>query len=391
MTDIAIAARVDRLARSGLFKLLGEGHREKVVDLALGVPGAPLTPPKLIETACAALREGINQYELPDGNVELRRRIAAALPTPTDPLTELTITVGSSEALSAAVLATVNPGDEVIVFEPFYENFLSAIALAGGVPRLVRVVAPDWRYDLAELRAAFGPRTKAVVLCTPNNPTGHMLTPQEFAEIAELCDHWNAIVISDEIYAGYVYDGKQHVSAAGVPALRERSIVIGSLSKSHAVSGWRIGYLRACATLSSAVRRVHEAICGGGAAPLQEAAARAAATEPDFLKPGMDLSVQRNLVTQIFDEVGFRCIPPDGGCYVMADIRHFTDEDGESMAYRVVREAGVMVAPGTFFYSDDVAGARLVRVAFNRQLETLIEAERRLSVYRPDAHTRSSR
>ncbi len=204
MTQFPVAARVGKLARSGLFKLLSEGHGEKVVDLALGVPGAPATPPRLIETACAALREGINQYEVPDGNLELRRRIAAALPTPTDPLTELTVTVGASEALSAAVLATVNPGDEVIVFEPFYENFLSAIALAGGVPRPVRVHAPDWRYDPAELRASFGPRTTAIVLCTPNNPTGHMLTPQEFAEIAELCERWNAVVISDEIYAGYV-------------------------------------------------------------------------------------------------------------------------------------------------------------------------------------------
>ncbi len=161
-------------------------------------------------------------------------------------------------------------------------------------------------------------------------------------------------------------------------------------SKSHAVSGWRIGYLRACTALTSAVRRVHEAVCGGGATPLQEAAARAAAMEPDFLTPRSDLSVQRNLATYIFSAAGFRCFPPDGGCYVMADIRHITDEDSESLAYRLVREAGVMVAPGTFFYAGSAAGAGLIRIAFNRRIETLNEAERRLSAYRPREHAQSS-
>jgi N-succinyldiaminopimelate aminotransferase len=383
---ISVADRVGKLARSGLFRLLAEGNDEGVIDLALGIPSAPATPPRLIEMACAALREGVNQYEVPDGNVELRRRIAAELPAPTDPLTELTITVGASEALTSALLATVDPGDEVIVFEPFYENFVNAVVLAGGVPRLVTMHPPHWRFDVAELRAAFGPRTKAVVLCTPNNPTGHLLTRSEFAEIAELCERWNAVTISDEIYSAYVHDGMRHVSAAEVPALCDRSIVIGSLSKSHAVTGWRIGYLRAGAALTRCLRRVHEAVCSGGVAPLQEAAARLAATEAGFLRPADNLSVQRDTVVSIFDELGFRCIPPDGGCYAMADIRPFTDEDCESLAYRLVRDAGVMIAPGKFFYPAQTKGDRLVRIAFNRRLTTLDEVRRRLSMYRSDNH-----
>ena len=379
---VPVARRVGELARSGLFRLLAEGSGQQVIDLALGVPGAPHTPPELVETACAAMRDGVNQYELPDGNLALRRLIAAELPVRTDPQTELTITVGASEGLTAAILATVDPGDDVIVFEPYYENFISAIALAGGVPRLVRMHPPQWRFDPAELRAAFGPRTRAVLVCTPNNPTGHVLTRAEFGEIAELCQRWNAVVISDEIYSTYVFDGHRHVSAVEVPSLLDRSVVLGSLSKSHAVSGWRIGYLRTGAALMGPIRQVHQAVCGGAAAPFQEAAARVAAARPGFLRPLADLGAQRDAVVSMFDELGFRCISPDGGCYTMADIRAFTDEDCESLALRLVRDAGVMVTPGKFFHSVKAEGAHLVRIAFNRQLALLDEVRHRLTSYR---------
>ncbi|MDQ3765033.1 MAG: aminotransferase class I/II-fold pyridoxal phosphate-dependent enzyme, partial [Actinomycetota bacterium] len=269
MSGPPVAARVRALAPGKLAHLLTQGRACDAINLALGIPGAPPTPPALIEEACSALRAGYNQYEIPDGNPELRRQIAATLTTLTDPDTELTITAGATEALTVAMLSTVNPGDEVIVFEPFYENFLSAIALANGIPRLVRTYPPDWRYDHAELTAAFGPRTRAIVLSNPNNPTGHVLSPAELLEIAQLCERWNAVAVSDEIYAAYLFDGHRHISASEPPVLRERSMVIGSLSKSHAVSGWRLGYLRANATLSAAVRQVHLTVCAGTAAPLQ--------------------------------------------------------------------------------------------------------------------------
>ncbi|MGH3700722.1 MAG: pyridoxal phosphate-dependent aminotransferase [Pseudonocardiaceae bacterium] len=382
-----VAARVRALAPGRLARLLIQAHAYDAIDLALGIPGAPPTPPVLIEEACSALRAGHNQYEIPDGNPELRRHIAATLTAPTDPDTELTITAGATEALTVAMLSTVDPGDEVIVFEPFYENFLSTIALANGIPRLVRTYPPEWHYDLAELTAAFGPRTRAIVLSTPNNPTGHVLSSAELLEIAELCERWNVLAISDEIYGAYVFDGHHHVSAADLPALRERSMVISSLSKSHAISGWRLGYLRANAVLSAAARQVHLTVCAGTAAPLQKAVARAAALDPNFGKPTDDLQAQRNRMTGIFTALGFRCAPPQGGCYLMADIRPFTSEDSESLTNRFLREARILVAPGQLFHSPDSAyGNQLIRIAFNRTLNLLDEVEQRLAPYQPSFH-----
>ncbi|MFL5911979.1 MAG: pyridoxal phosphate-dependent aminotransferase [Gaiellaceae bacterium] len=372
------AARVKALAPGRLPALLMEAIRLGAVDLALGTPGTP-TPPALIEAASAAMRDGRNQYEMPEGNVELRTRLAEALGAPTDPMSELTITVGASEALAVALLSTVDPGYEVIVFEPFYETFVSAIALAGGVPRFVSVRPPEWRWRRDELEAAFGPQTRAVLLNTPSNPTGHVLGHDELAEIAELCEKWNATVLSDEVYGGYVFDGNEHVSVAAVPELRDRSVVIGSLSKSHSASGWRLGYLRAEAELSKVLRQVHVALVAGTAAPLQEAAARAAAADPGFFAPSEDLTAQRERAVQVFEDFGMRCIAPEGGCYVMADISPITDEDGETFAHRLVQEAKVLVTPGNFFYSRPDGGAEFIRIAFNRRLEVFDEVERLLA------------
>ena len=379
------AARVANFARGRLPSLLMEAIKHQAVDLALGTPGTP-TPPPLVEAARAVLLEGAkNQYELPDGNVELRQQIARTLTTPADPINELTITVGATEGLSVALLSIVSPGDEVVVFEPFYETFVSAIAVAGGVPRLVPVRPPDWRYDRAELEAAFGPRTRAVLLNTPSNPTGRVLDHDELSEIAELCERWDATVISDEVYAAHVFDGRTHLSAADLPELRDRSVVIGSLSKSHAASGWRLGYVRASAELTEVIRQVHVAVAGGTAAPLQEAAARAAAGGADFRTPSDDLAAQRERAVQVLTDLGAECAPPEGGCYVMADIRPLTDEDGESFAYRLVEHARVLVVPGSYFYADEARGAHFVRIAFNRPLELFDEVERRLAGFRATA------
>ncbi|MFC9435213.1 pyridoxal phosphate-dependent aminotransferase [Nocardia sp. NPDC057030] len=376
-----IASKVARLASGQLFRLLSEAHDSQAIDLALGVPETPATPSALIEAAAAVLRGGQhNQYANPFGNPLLRKQLADTFRPAADPDTEITITVGATEALHTAVLTVVEPGDEVVLFEPVYDNFLSAIALAGGIPRPISLSPPHWRHDPAELRAAFGPRTRAIIVATPNNPTGHMLSRAEWTEIAELCQHWNAVVVSDEIYSGYVFDGHRHISAADIPALRDRCFVAGSLSKSHAVCGWRIGYLRAAAALTTAARQVHIAVCGGTAAPLQEAVARGAAADPEFPRPGTDLRAQRDRTIEMFDQLDFRCVPPDGGCYVMADITSFTDADSETLAERLLRQAGVLVVPGRYFYLDDNDHRdAFVRVAFNRSLSLLDAAERRLS------------
>ncbi|OZM73581.1 aminotransferase class I/II [Amycolatopsis antarctica] len=376
------SARVDALAPGMLFGLLSEGAKYDAIDLAVGTPAAPDPSPAVVEAACAAIRQGRNQYGLPIGNPDLRRLIAGSLRTPADPDTDITMTVGATEGLAVAMLSIVDPGDEVILLDPCYENFVSAVALAGGVPRFVPLRAPEWRADPAELAAAFGPRTRAIVLNTPNNPTGHVLSREELAEIAELCERWNVAVISDEVYAKFVFDGNEHVSVADLPELRERCVVIGSLSKSHAVSGWRIGYLRAAPALSAALREVHVTVTGVASTPLQHAIAEAAAGDPAFWEPDQDLLAQRDITVEAFTALGARCVPPQGSCYVMADIRPVTTEDCETFAYRLAREAGVLVTPGKYFFAGERhSGDEFVRVAFNRTMSALTEVRDRLTAY----------
>jgi aminotransferase len=374
MSGAVTARRLAALAPGGLTALVGEAHGQAAVNLALGTPAAPVTPPAMVDAACAALREGLHQYEMPDGSPELRRRIGTSLVPPADPLTEVTVTVGATEALSVALLATLDPGDEVIVLEPFYENFMSAIVVAGGVPRIVPLRPPEWRYESDELRAAFGPRTRAVVLNTPHNPTGRVFDRDELCEIAALCEHWGATVISDEVYSGFTFDGHPHVSAAAVPGLEERSIVVGSLSKSHAVSGWRLGFLRACPALTAMLRQVHLAVAGVAATPLQAAAARAA----DFGPPPDDLVRQRDAALGAFSALGLDCIAPEGACYVMCATGPVTDADSETFVKELVRDTGVLVAPGRFFYASPGGGADFIRVAFNRPVQVFEEVAERL-------------
>jgi N-succinyldiaminopimelate aminotransferase len=379
------AARVSAMAPGKLPALLMEAIRLQAVDLALGTPGTP-TPPEYVEAATQTLADGTkNQYEGPAGNALLREQIARSLSTAVDPQTELTITVGSTEALIIALLSIVDPGDEVILVEPFYETFISQIALAGGVPRFVPVRGPDWRFDPDELTAAFGPKTRVILLNTPNNPTGHVLDREELAVVAELCERWNVTAISDEVYAGYLFDGHEHVSPADLPELRERTLVVGSLSKSHAMSGWRLGYIRAPEPIGKVLRQMHIAVTAGTSAVLQEAAGRAAAADPDFGRPSDDLRAQRDRAIQVLEGLGASCMPPEGGCYVMADIGGITDEDGEAFAFRLVKEAGVLVVPGGYFYATEGGGAQLIRVAFNRDLSLFDEVERRLAGFKAGA------
>ncbi|SFB04785.1 aminotransferase [Amycolatopsis marina] len=375
------ADRTRYLPAGGLAALLGAGREYGAVDLAVGTPGWPVPAPDLIEQACVALRTGNNQYENPAGNLELREQLAGVLADagdPADPATELTITVGGSEGLCVAFLSVVDPGDEVIVLEPSYENFLGGIALAGGRPRYVRVGA-DWRIDPDVLAAAFGSRTRAIVLNTPNNPTGHVLSREELGVVARLCERWDTTVISDEVYSTYVFDGREHISVADDPALRARSIVIGSLSKSHAISGWRMGFLRANAAITEVLRQVHIATTAGGAGPLQRAVAEAGVLRSGDWNPAAQMQRNRDRVVAMFSRLGLRCSVPEGGCYVMADIRPFTDQTSDKFAHRLLVHGGVVVAPGQFFFGAGVGGDDFIRIAFNRPDDTLDEAERRLT------------
>ncbi|MDT0393589.1 MULTISPECIES: pyridoxal phosphate-dependent aminotransferase [Streptomyces] len=374
-----VSARVSGLPSSNLAEVFKLARSRDTIDLAIGTPRFPDLSPRLVEAASRALREGHNQYEDPAGHSLLRLRIAEGLTAATDPDTEITVTAGATEALLVALLATVDPGDEVIVLTPGFEQFTTTISLVGATPRFVPLHAPDWRYDSTDLAAAFTPRTRAILLNSPSNPTGRVLGRQELDEIAGLCERWNTTAICDEVYAAYVFDGAPHLSVADIPGLAERSVVIGSWSKSHAVSGWRLGFLRADPERTEAFRRVHQMTTLGTAAPLQVAAARAAgAVDVDAACEGM--AARRDLAQDIFSRMGMKFAPAEGGCYLFADFSPLVEGPPDSVAYvrGLMERTGVLLTPGAAFFAEPALGESYVRIAFNRPMETLHAAQRGL-------------
>jgi N-succinyldiaminopimelate aminotransferase len=379
-----VSNRISGLTADGLTRLLSEGHESGALDLAVGIPSAPATPPALVEAAHRALDDGIHQYEAQAGNTRLREWLASTFRTPADPRTELTITAGATEALFAALMALSNPDQEVVIFEPVFEHFINVTILCGCIPKVVRLDPPNWTYNKTDLEAAVGPNTCAIVISTPNNPTGHMSTVEELEHLAKLCARWNCAIISDEVYSQFTFDGRRHISVGDMPQLKSRSVVVGSFSKSHAISGWRLGFLRAPAPLTIAARKVHNSVTAGTTAPLQAAFARAAAMVKGFVTPSDSLRVQRDRSIKMLGEVGLRCFEPDGGCYFIADLDKLPYEDADAFAEHLLQDAGITIAPGRFFYSGSGdAGRRLVRVAFNRSQSFLDEVELRLRKFVP--------
>jgi N-succinyldiaminopimelate aminotransferase len=373
-----VSQRSAGVADSGLAEVFMLARTRDAVDLSIGTPGHPETSADMIEEAARAMRDGHNQYEHPMGDALLRRRIAESLSAASDPDTEITVTAGATEALYIALLASVDPGDEVVLFTPGFDQFASAIRLVGAVPRYVPLQAPEWHFDPADLAAAFSPRTRAIVLNTPSNPTGRVLSREELDIIAGLCERWNVTAISDEVYSNFVFDGRRHVSVADVPGLAEHSVVVGSLSKSHAVSGWRIGFLRADPVRTEAFRRVHALTTLGTAAPLQAAAGRVGWADPK--DASQEMARRRDLAQDIFSRAGMKFAPVEGGCFLFADISPITGGRTDSLMFirELLDRCGVLLTPGFPFFSSPDLGAQYVRIAFNRRLETLREAERRL-------------
>ncbi|MFI6757534.1 pyridoxal phosphate-dependent aminotransferase [Micromonospora sp. NPDC050417] len=373
------ARRLRQLPVGGLGRFT-ESVRADTIDLALGTPSWPRPPQAMIDEVTTALRDGHSQYADVRGNPRLRAALAASFATPADPETEVTVTLGASEALCVAALTLLNPGDEVVVLEPAFENFLSAIALASATPRFVRLRPPHWRWEEGALQAAIGPRTRAIIVNSPNNPTGRVLDANEWREIAELAERYDLHVISDEVYTAYVYDGRRHLSVVDVPGLHERGIVVGSLSKTYAVSGWRLGFLRAAPALTRALRQVHLGLTSGVVAPLQEAVARSGVIGSDAWDPRPQLQELRDRAVDIFRGLGLRCHVPEGGCYVVAELDGpYQGQDCADFVYRLAAETGVLVAPGRIFSSDRGANSGFIRVAFNKPPQLLDQAAQRLA------------
>jgi aminotransferase len=353
------------------------------VNLAQGFPDFAC-PPELKEAAKAAIDADINQYAITWGARDFREAIAAKTVRfypewPVDPETDLTVTCGATEGMIAAMMAVLDPGDEVVVFEPYYENYGPDAILTGAVPRYVTLREPDWTFEEAELRAAFGPRTRGLVLNSPHNPTGKVFDRAELELIAELCREHDVVVFSDDIYEHIVYSG-EHIPMATLPGMAERTVAVNSLSKTYSVTGWRVGWIVAPPHLTAGIRKVHDFLTVGAAAPLQ-AAGVVAMNLPDsyYEKLAADYQGRRDTLLSALTDAGFDAFVPDGAYYVMTDVAALTNEDDVTFARRLTEDPGIATVPGSSFYSRPELGRTKVRFAFPKRPETLDEAASRLA------------
>jgi aminotransferase len=362
------------------------------VNLSQGFPDFP-APQEVKDAAARAIAADVNQYAITWGSRSLRQAIAAKFQrlygVPVDPEREVTVTCGSTEAMIATLLAVLNPGDEVVVFEPFYENYGPDAILSGAVPRFVTLRPPDWSFDPDELARAFGARTRAVILNTPNNPTGKVFTREELSLIADLCQRHDALAVTDEIYEHILYDGAVHLPLAAFPGMAERTVTINGMSKTYSVTGWRVGWTIAPPVVTSAIRKVHDFLTVGAAAPLQEAGALALALPDTYYQQlAAAYTRRRDRLVPILEGAGFRVYVPRGAYYVMTEIDGLGWDDDVAFARHLVEQVGVAVVPGSSFYRDPADGRRQVRFAFCKKDATLDEAERRLA--RLTARTRGA-
>jgi aspartate/methionine/tyrosine aminotransferase len=359
---------------------------ERAINFAQGFPDFD-PDSRILDAAARALRDGYNQYATTWGAPQLRQAIArrqsAAWGREVDPEKEITVSCGATEAMIAAMLAAVDPGDEVIVFEPFYENYGPDCALSGAVPRYVALRPPDWSIDLDELRAAFGDKTRAIVINTPHNPTGKVYSRAELEVIAQLCVEHDAIAITDEIYEHLVYRGR-HVSMATLPGMADRTITISGASKTYSVTGWRVGWLIAPAALSAGIRKVHDFLTVGAAHPLQIAVSEALAFPPSFYVELLgDYQERRDAIVGGLQECGFEVTAPDGAYYVMAGIAGFGAGDDVAFARRLIEDVAVATVPASSFYHDPALGRGHIRFSFPKKIETIERGLEALRTLRP--------
>ena len=352
------------------------------VNLSQGYPNFP-APQAVKQAACEAILDDVNQYTVTWGSRPFREAIAQDFTrrhgVRVDPDTDVTVCCGATETMIATMLGTVDPGAEVIVFEPFYENYAPDLILTDAVRRLVRLHEPDWHIDFDELAAAFNDRTRAIIINTPHNPTGKVFTRDELERIAALCLRWNALAVTDEIYEHIVYDGCTHVPMATLDGMADRTVTINGLSKTFSVTGWRVGWAIARAPLTSSIRKVHDFLTVGAAAPLQQAGI-AALGMPDsyYAELAAEYTGRRNLLLEMLERHGFTCWRPSGAYYVMTDITSFGFEDDVAFARYLVQEVGVAAVPGSGFYEDPAAGRDKLRFCFSKREETMREADARM-------------
>lgn len=352
------------------------------VNLAQGFPDFP-APAFLKQAAADAIAANHNQYPITWGIPPLRDAIAGKYKQTygleLDPAREITVVCGSTEGMVATLLATINAGDEVIVFEPYYENYHPDLQLCGGVRRVVSLQPPEWSFDREELRRAFNSKTKAIIINTPNNPTGRVFSLQELLFIAALCEEHDALCITDEIYEHIVYDGVRHVPVMTLPGMRERAVIVNSMSKTYSVTGWRVGWVAAAPDLTDSIRKVHDFLTVGAATPLQYAGVIALQQPASFYEYlAVEYRERREQLVKILTDAGFRCFIPAGAYYVMTDISAFGYPDDIAFVRHLINDVGLAAVPGSSFFSRPELGKNYVRFCFCKNPETLDAAGERL-------------
>jgi len=391
-----ISAKAEQFTESVIREMTRLAMKHGAVNLSQGFPDFA-APAEVKEAARQAISDDINQYAITWGAKPLRDAIVEKFERTQsvryDPEREITVCCGSTEAMMSAMMAIINPGDEAVVFEPFYENYGPDAILSGASPRFVRMKPPseknpDWSFHREELAAAFGPNTKAIILNTPNNPTGKVFTRSELEFIRDLCVRWNSYCITDEIYEHILYDGTEHISMARLDGMRERTIVINGMSKTYSVTGWRVGWALAPPEPTQAIRKVHDFLTVGAAAPLQQAGASALHSPKTYYDNlAVTYAKKRARLLKILEDTGFTVYKPRGAYYIMTDISRFNFQANDprfasnskdvAFAKYLVQEIGVACVPGSSFYNDPQDGASQVRFTFCKKEETLAAAEER--------------
>ena len=377
----------DQFTESVIREMTRLADAHGAINLSQGFP-AFAAPDAVKAAARDAIAADVNQYAVTWGARPLREAVAREYTrrhgVAVDADAQVTVCCGATEAMVSTMLATVDPGDEVVVFEPFYENYGPDAILSGVVPRYVTLHEPDWTFDRDALAAAFNERTRAVIINSPNNPTGKVFTRAELTAVAELCQRWDVLAITDEIYEHIVYDGCRHVPMAAVEGMADRTVTINSLSKTYSVTGWRVGWAIAPAALTGAIRKVYDFLTVGAPAPLQEAGAAALSLpEAYYTELAAGYRRRRDQLLALLEPRGFVCYKPEGAYYVMTDIGGFGFATDVEFARYLVTEVGVAVVPGSSFYHDPALGRTKVRFTFCKRDETIQEAGRRLEAWRP--------
>ena len=374
--------RISRFTESVIREMKRLAVHHGAINLAQGFPDFAANA-ELKAAAAAAIDADINQYAITWGAKPFRNAIAEKYQRTYgmefDPEREITVCCGATEGMIASLLAVLDPGDEVVLFEPFYENYGPDTQLCGAASRYVKLQAPDWTFDRDELRAAFNSRTKAIILNSPNNPTGKVFTREELECIASLCQEFDCLAITDEIYEHILYDGAVHIPIMSLPGMRDRCILVNSMSKTYSVTGWRVGWVLAPPDLTDSIRKVHDFLTVGAAAPLQQAGVYALSLPANYYTHLADeYSARRHHIVTSLQDAGFKCFMPYGAYYVMTDISAFGFQNDSAFVRHLITNLGVAAVPGSSFFAQSTDNGQFVRFCFCKKYETLELARHQL-------------